>query len=98
RPRRGRIGDDARHVGLSCAEASRPGYTVRQGRIRTVKVLKRRSWTGFRQFLEGYLAQDRMRRGQLLFRGQSDFQWPLDTTLDRVRRFASDAERQQYND
>lgn len=35
----------------------------------------------------------RSRRRQLVFRGQSDADWELQSTLDRVQRFESDSER-----
>jgi len=43
--------------------------------------------------LDGYLSLPRERRSQLWFRGQSDSNHAIETTLDRQRKFRDDAER-----
>jgi hypothetical protein len=45
----------------------------------------RESWGSFREGLHRFAAQDRQRRRQLLFRGQSNSSWRLETTLDRFK-------------
>lgn len=56
------------------------------------------SWLKFQKFLRDYVRRPKARRDLLLFRGHSDVDWPLETTLDRHRKFASDAERDRYYD
>ncbi|HSV13423.1 MAG TPA: FRG domain-containing protein [Tepidisphaeraceae bacterium] len=53
----------------------------------------RETWASLREGLHRFAAQDRQRRRQLLFRGQSDTNWPLDTTLDRFKPIADPLKR-----
>src|SRR2546421_11313467 len=53
----------------------------------------RETWTSLREGLHRFAAQDRQRRRQLLFRGQSDASWPLSTTLDRFKPIADASKR-----
>jgi hypothetical protein len=54
------------------------------------------SWDAFRARLAQYCRLSIDRRRQLIFRGQSDASWLLQTTLDRFRDFAADDERERY--
>jgi len=52
-----------------------------------------RTWGEFRSSLLDFAALPRVRRAQLLFRGQADASWPLMATLDRFRTFTNDIQR-----
>jgi hypothetical protein len=52
-----------------------------------------RTWEQFRSSLLKFAALPRVRRAQLLFRGQADASWTLRATLDRFRTFTNDVER-----
>jgi hypothetical protein len=52
------------------------------------------SWWEFRERLIGYFQQNASRRSQLIFRGQGDANWSLETTLDRWRKFENDLDRE----
>ncbi len=54
------------------------------------------SWQVFRESLLRLAAMPRERRGQILFRGQSNASWPLVTTLDRFKLFTDDAVRSAH--
>jgi hypothetical protein len=62
----------------------------------TTNVLRYRDWNDFQRYLQEYFSQSRQRRQQLFFRGQPDSATELLTTLDRVRRFETDAERESF--
>ncbi len=64
--------------------------------LASMKNLRYKNWADFRDFLSGYTAQPRERRSQLVFRGHSDSNWRLKTTLDRVFPFTNDQDREQY--
>jgi len=53
-------------------------------------------WKEFKHRLDGYAQQPRLRRQQMLFRGQGRTSWKLQTTLDRHKLFSSDADRNVY--
>ena len=57
---------------------------------------KIKDWATFRRRLLDYSSLDLKRRRQLIFRGQPDSRWGLLPTLDRVRSFETDRERDQY--
>lgn len=61
-----------------------------------MKVIRRRSWRSFRRDLAGYAARERLRRDQLLFRGESDAGFSLRATLDRRYAFSSDEQRNKF--
>ncbi len=63
-----------------------------------MKIKTYKSWEGFRRFLAEYALQSRERRGLLLFWGQENTEWSLQTTLDRRRKFSEDAERESFYD
>lgn len=54
-------------------------------------------WREFRERLLDFAALDVARRQQIVFRGQSNHDWPLTTSLDRWRRFADDHDRDEAN-
>lgn len=56
------------------------------------------SWRDFKGKLSEYGALPLKRRGQIYFRGQPDSGWPLQTTLDRARDFASPEDRDAWID
>jgi hypothetical protein len=54
-----------------------------------------KGWSDFsKKFLVKFGELSSQRKRQLVFRGQADAQWPLRTSLDRVRTFGSAAERE----
>jgi hypothetical protein len=56
-----------------------------------------RSWTGFKRELDTNFVKLPVEQRQLFwFRGQSDANWPLKTSLDRQKDFGSDDERSDY--
>jgi FRG domain len=61
-----------------------------------MNVVGMEDWREFKQRLDGYAQQPRLRRQQLLFRGQGNANWPLNTTLDRKWSLRSDDERQLF--
>ena len=50
-------------------------------------IIRLRSWSRFKDLLHDYAALPADGRGELWFRGQSDSNWPLQTTLDRFASF-----------
>ena len=54
------------------------------------------TWNKFRGFCAEYSDQPFKRRERLIFRGHASAAWPLMTTLDRHKTFASDAARAAY--
>jgi hypothetical protein len=50
-------------------------------------IIRLRSWSRFKELLHSYAALPADERGELWFRGQSDSNWPLQTTLDRFASF-----------
>jgi hypothetical protein len=54
------------------------------------------SWKDFREALFAYASQPQFRRDQFVFRGHATAEWPLQTTLDRGRKFDSDAQREEF--
>lgn len=55
-----------------------------------------KNWADFdKKFLNKYAELSPQRKRQLVFRGQSDSRWPLMTSLDRLRKFTSAAERDE---
>ena len=61
-----------------------------------IKERNYRGWLGFQKFLREYASHQKSHRDLLLFRGHADATWPLETTLDRHRKFAIDDVRDQY--
>lgn len=60
-----------------------------------MKAVTYKNWADFaKTFLVPYDAGPPGRKRQLVFRGQADSRWPLKTSLDRLRGFASAAERE----
>lgn len=55
------------------------------------------SWKSFRESLLGYSETDALRRSQLLFRGQADSKYSLQTTLDREFPSVDKGERVETN-
>ncbi len=58
-----------------------------------MKVIHLRSWQGFKALIDKQYAIPPANRAVTWFRGQSNSDWLLQTTLDRFRRFSSDTER-----
>jgi hypothetical protein len=54
------------------------------------------SYKEFLDFLNAYIKRSRDTRHSIIFRGHSDADWSLQTTLDRERGFKTDAERSTY--
>jgi FRG domain len=61
-------------------------------------IIRKTTWSAFRDWLQGYFDQDARRRQQLIFRGHRDARWSLSTTLDRSYKFSNDAERKRFTD
>ena len=53
------------------------------------------NWIDFKLEMEQYLKLSPKRRKELVFRGQADSRWPLKSSLDRIRVFRSEEERQK---
>jgi FRG domain-containing protein len=60
--------------------------------------VQRHSWNSFVSFLRGYSERSQDRRVQLWFRGQPNAKWKLRTSLDRLKTFGSDRERNAANE
>jgi hypothetical protein len=59
-----------------------------------MKVIRRETWAVFKNDLGDYASRNFQRRAQLVFRGHTDTNWPLQSTLDRHRPdFKSDEQR-----
>jgi hypothetical protein len=63
-----------------------------------LKVKSFGSWVAFKKRLEGYTTLTSERRNQIIFRGQASSSWELKATLDRVRQFNSDEQRERCID
>lgn len=51
------------------------------------------NWGQFKDWMGGYSALSPERKRQLIFRGQANAEWPLETTLDRSLRNAAPGDR-----
>src|SRR5579862_6865034 len=61
-------------------------------------IIKKRSWSSFRVWLDGYFHEDARRRQQLIFRGLPNAGWQLLTTLDISYQFENDVKRKQFTE
>lgn len=57
-----------------------------------MRLIRKRSWAGFKQLIQKQMSIPPQERGETWFRGQSKSEWALQTTLDRVATFASTAD------
>jgi hypothetical protein len=60
-----------------------------------MRIVKSKSWAGFRKFLDNYSGQKREKREPFIFRGHASSEWELKSTLDRECHFSNDEDRER---
>ena len=63
-----------------------------------MQTIRKRRWTGFKELIHKQMSIPPQERGETWFRGQSDSEWVLQTTLDRFATFADSDDRSAVAD